>query len=126
MGVPKHLSSDKDSLFMYHQWQANLHSMDVDEIKTDPYVPWSEPSVARLIGSIGREFLDQVFFWNVVDLDSKLEDFKQYDNGHRVHSSLDGDTPDEISGEVAPKPTDLNNFSWRRHCRELYELPIAA
>jgi hypothetical protein len=65
--------------------------------------------VERLIGSLRRELLDQVFFWNAVDLESKLEDFKQYYNGHRVHSSLGGNTPAEISGAAAPKTTDLNN-----------------
>jgi transposase InsO family protein len=125
MGIPKHLSSDNDPLFTYRQWQANLRILDVDEIKTVPHIPWSHPFVERMIGSLRRELLDQVFFWKIVDLESKLEDFKQYYNGHRVHSSLDGDTPNEISGEAAPKPTDLNNISWRRHCRGLYELPLA-
>jgi hypothetical protein len=93
---------------------------------TVPHVPWSHPFVERLIGSLRRELLGQVFFWNVVDLERKLENFKQYYNGYRVHTSLDADTPAEISGEAAPKPTDLNNFSWRRYCCGLYNLPLAA
>ncbi|MGB5534259.1 MAG: helix-turn-helix domain-containing protein, partial [Thiogranum sp.] len=41
MGVPKYLSSDNDPLFQYHQWQANLRILSVDEIKTVPYTPRS-------------------------------------------------------------------------------------
>ncbi|MEJ2419013.1 MAG: hypothetical protein P8Y45_19210 [Exilibacterium sp.] len=32
----------------------------------------SHPFVERLIGSIGRELLDQMFFWNATDLQKKL------------------------------------------------------
>ncbi len=37
-GSPKYLSSDNDPLFLYHQWQANLRILDVEEIKAVPYV----------------------------------------------------------------------------------------
>ena len=49
---PKHLSSDHDPLYRFHQWQANLRILDVKEIKTVPYVPLSHPFVERLIGTI--------------------------------------------------------------------------
>jgi hypothetical protein len=38
------------------------------------------PFVERLIGTIRREFLDQTLFWNAVDLERKLEAFKDYYN----------------------------------------------
>ncbi len=41
------------------QWQANLRILDVEEIKTVPYVPLSHPFVERLIGTIRRECLDR-------------------------------------------------------------------
>jgi transposase InsO family protein len=34
-----------------------------------------------------------VFFWNAIDLKRKLDAFTDYYNNHRVHRSLDGDTP---------------------------------
>jgi putative transposase len=37
--VPKYVSSDHDPLFRYHQWQANLRVLEVEEIKTAPYSP---------------------------------------------------------------------------------------
>ena len=33
-GIPRRLSSDNDPLFRYHQWQANLRILDVEEIKS--------------------------------------------------------------------------------------------
>jgi hypothetical protein len=34
--IPQRLSSDNDPLFRYHQWQANLRILDIDEIKSVP------------------------------------------------------------------------------------------
>jgi len=125
-GVPKYLSSDNDPLFLYHQWQANLRILDVDEIKTVPYTPLSHPFVERLIGTIRREYLDHTLFWNACDLERKLEEFRQYYNAHRVHTALDGDTPSEICGETIIRRANLNQFRWKSHCRGLYQLPVAA
>ena len=71
-GVPKYLSSDNDPLFQYHQWQANLSILGVDEVKSVPYTSRSHPFVERLIGTIRQEFLDHTLFWNAVDLERKL------------------------------------------------------
>ncbi len=78
--IPKSLSSDNDPLFLYHQWQANLRILDIEEIKTVPHVPLSHPFVERLIGTVRREFLDCVLFWNATDLQRKLDTFQHYYN----------------------------------------------
>ena len=105
-GAPRHLSTDHDPLFEAHRWQANLRLLEIDEIKTVPHVPLSHPFVERLIGTIRREFLDQVFFWNGRDLERKLADFQAYYNAARSHASLDGHTP----FAVVKRP----RFSWTR------------
>ena len=125
-GVPKYLSSDNDPLFLYHRWQANLRILDVDEIKTVPYTPLSHPFVERLIGTIRREYLDHTFFWNTQDLERKLDTFIQYYNQYRVHQSLDGDAPDEVSCDHQPLHAKLGNYSWVSHCNGLFQTPIAA
>jgi transposase InsO family protein len=61
-GVPRHLSTDHDPVFEAHRWAANLRILEIDEIKTVPHVPWCHPFVERLIGTVRREFLDQVLF----------------------------------------------------------------
>jgi hypothetical protein len=59
------------ALFRFHRWRANLRILEVEEIKSIPYVPVSHPFVERLIGTIRREFLDHVLIWNAVDLGRK-------------------------------------------------------
>jgi hypothetical protein len=82
-GMPKYLSSDNDPLYRFHQWQANLRILEVKEIKSVPYVPLSHPFVERLIGTIRREYLDQMLSWTTADLENKLLDFRTYFNSHR-------------------------------------------
>ena len=122
-GWPTHISSDNDPLFQYHRWKANLRVLDVEEIKSLPHVPMSHPFVERLIGSIRRELLDQTLFWTVTDLENKLREYKCYYNECRTHSGRDGGTPVDLG---AGKVVDINNYRWRKHCRGLFELPIAA
>ena len=126
MGIPKDLSTDHDPPFESHRWQANLRILDVEEIKTVPHTPVSDPYVERLIGTLRREFLDHVIFRNARDLDRKLREFRDFYNGHRVHTSLGGDTPMEFSEEAVTNRTDLQQFRWYTHCRGLLQLPIAA
>src|ERR1700694_3071005 len=91
---PTYLSSDHDRLYQFHQWQANLRILDVDEIKTVPYAPRSHPFVERLIGTIRRELLDRTLFWTATDLELKLLEFQRDYNGHRAHAGLEGRTPE--------------------------------
>ena len=74
--LPRHPSSDHDPLFPFHRWRANLRIVEVEEIKSIPFVPVSHPFVERLIGTIRREFLDHMLIWNAVDLGRKLEEFR--------------------------------------------------
>jgi putative transposase len=124
--LPRHLSSDHDPLFRFHRWLANLRILEVEEIKSIPYVPVSHPFVERLIGTVRREFLDHVLIWNAVDLGRKLEEFRKYYNENRVHQSLSGSTPGERSGQPPPAHAALDHYVWRYHCRGLFQMPIAA
>jgi hypothetical protein len=122
--LPKYLSSDHDPLYRFHQWQANLRVLEVAEVKTVPFVPLSHPFVERLIGTIRREYLDHTLFWTTADLETKLFDFQHYYNGHRTHAGLDGRVPE--SAVNGPTSIGLDSYRWRRHCRGLYQTPIAA
>ena len=123
--LPKYLSSDHDPLYRFHQWQANLRVLEVTEIKTVPYVPLSHPFVERLIGTLRREYLDWILFWTTLDLDAKLTEFQHYYNGHRTHAGLEGGLP-EPGADGPTSHIDFQSYRWRRHCRGLYQTPIAA
>ncbi|MCB1706167.1 MAG: transposase [Halioglobus sp.] len=122
-GFPDRISTDNDPLFQYQRWKANLRVLDIEEIKSLPHVPMSHPFVERLIGSVRRELLNQTLFWTAADLENKLRDYQAYYNEHRCHSSRDGATPMKRDGK---KAVDINNYRWERHCRGLFELPVAA
>ena len=121
--VPKYLSTDNDPLYRFHQWQANLRVCEVMEIKTVPYVPLSHPFVERLVGTLRRECLDRTLFWTSADLEAKLREFQKYFNEHRTHAGLEGRLPD-ASGPGSR--ISFSSYRWQKHCRGLYQTPIAA
>jgi len=123
---PRYLSSDHDPLFRFHQWNANLRILEVTQVKTVPYVPLSHPFVERLIGTIRREYLDQVPFWTARDLERKLLLYKEYYNRDRVHRGRGGLIPDPKPANTDQNITCLNNYRWNSCCRGLYQLPAAA
>ena len=88
-----------------------------------PYVPLSHPYVERLIGTIRREYLDPTLFWTTADLEEKLQSFQDYFNGHRVHSGVEGRQPEPNASRAT---LDFASYRWQRHCRGLYQTPIAA
>ena len=105
-GNPRYLSTDHDPLFEFHRWQANLMIWEIDAVKTMRHTPVSHPFVERLNGTMRREFLDHVLFWNprelarelldqipfwnAIDLERMLLDFQSYYSLNRVHASLCG------------------------------------
>jgi transposase InsO family protein len=125
-GPPRHLSTDHAPVFEAHRWQANLRVLEIDEIKTVPYVPMSHFFVERLIGTTRREFMDQVLFWNTRDLERKLADFTAYYNSARSHASLAGHTPVGFASGRPVARAEPDNVRWVSHCRGLVQLPMAA
>lgn len=120
--LPKRVSTAHDPLFRFHRWLANLRVREIEEIKSIPYAPVSHPFVERLIGTVRREYLDRVFFWNSVDLMRKLDAFRDYYNAHRVHRALAGSTPAQRTG-APPAPATLAGCAWQQHCRGLFSDP---
>ena len=120
---PVRISTDNDPLFQHRQWKANLNILELEDIKSLPYAPLSHPFVERLIGTIRREILDQTFYWTQTDLENKLRVYQQYYNENRCHSGRNGATPTEFENRNV---LNVNDFSWKSHCRGLFQLPAAA
>lgn len=123
---PARLSSDNDPLYRAHRWQALMRLLEVVAVKSVPYVPLSHPFVERLIGTIRRECLDRMLFWNDRGLERKLDSFKGYFNGYRAHSGVDSVTPVERAGRAPREVLPIDDYRWGSHCRGLYQTPIAA
>ena len=100
-----------------------MRILDLEEIKSLPHAPMSHPIVERLIGTVRRELLDPTLFWTATDLENKLREDQCYFNESRTHSGLGGVTPVDLG---AGKVVDINNCRWKKHCRGLFDLPIAA
>src|SRR5262249_44847571 len=67
----------------------------------------------------------QDLFWTTVDLETKLLDFQHYYNGHRTHAGLEGRLP-EPGVDGSTRPMNFDSYNWRKHCRGLFQTPIAA
>ena len=124
--TPKYLSLDNDPLYRFDRWAPELEAMMINPIYSIPLTPISHPFVERLIGSVRREYLDQLFFWNSRDLQHKLDEFRDYFNEHRVHAGINGDLPNQRADEIVPRIASLENYSWDSHCNGLFQMPKAA
>lgn len=126
--LPKYLSSDNDPLFLFHRWQCNLRVIDIEELKSVSGTPTSHPFIERVIGTTRREYLDHTVFFNERDLQKKLNQFQDYYNECRAHSSLGFRTPKEKAAEPITNRAvvSLDNYRWESHCKGLYQLPVAA
>ena len=125
-GLPKYLSTDHDPLFRFHRWLANLRVLEIDEVKSVPYTPVSHPFIERMIRTIREELLDQVLFWNQLDLERKLSAFQVYYNRYRVHSGIEGIPPEHVQGKILHLTLPMTEFRWTSHCHGLFKLPAAA
>ena len=76
--------------------------------------------------TVRREYLDQFPFWSARDLERKLVSFQDYYNKDRVHRALDRAPPYEIIANTDRKIARLDDYRWRKRCRGLYPLPVAA
>ena len=123
---PRHLSTDNDPLFRYHQWRANLRILDIGEIKSVSETPWSHPFIERAIGTVRRECLNETLFWNAKGLESHLQEFALYYNEARVHSSISGQTPLGLSGKSRLTKIDLKKYGWQSYCGGRFAVPITA
>ena len=124
--TPQRLSFDHDPLFEFLQWKANLRILEIDPVTTVPHVPVSHPFVERLIGTIRREYLDRVFYWNARDLERKLETFRNFYNEARTHQGIAGAIPNERAGDRQQPVLSFNHYTWKRSCGGLAQMPVAA
>jgi transposase InsO family protein len=82
--APKYLLRDRDGIYG-GAFVSRVQGLGIQEKLIAPRSPWQNPFVERLIGSIRRECLDH--------LQSILSRFTDYYQNHRLHRSLDQDSP---------------------------------
>jgi transposase InsO family protein len=99
--------------------------LGIEEVKTVPYTPLSHPFVERAIGTIRREFLDHILFWNENDLSKKLDQYLAYYNENRGHLSLNRMTPEQKARSTVRSKLPIKHYNWVSHCNGLFSTPIA-
>jgi putative transposase len=50
--------------------------------------------------------------------------YQQVHNQNRVHTSLDGKTPSSRAKNEGHRLASLVGYSWKSHCRGLFQLPM--
>ena len=104
-----------------------MRILEIGELKSIPGPPTSHPFIERVIGTTRREYLDQLIFFNKLDLQRKLDHFQAYYNEDRVHSCLNLKTPEMMAKESTANQANasLEEYRWNSRCGGLYQLPVA-
>ena len=106
-------------LFRCESLRLKTHWVTVKTFRGGPVSP---SFIECMIGTIRREYVDHLLFWNESDLARKLEAFKEYDNGYRIHQSLDHKTPEEGARKDPLRPATPNHFACRDIVKDYFSL----
>ena len=91
--APRYVLRDRDRIYG-DDFTGRIHGMNIRDVLIAPRSPWQNPYVERVIGSIRRECLDQVFVLGERHLRRILSSYLGYYHTARTHLSLDKDAPD--------------------------------
>ena len=81
-----------------------LRADGIKSVRISPASPWQNGVAERWIGSCRRELLDHLIVLNDVHLRRLIRDYISYYHAHRIHDSLDKDTP--VMRPVSSKPDE--------------------
>ena len=85
---------DRDKIFG-EKFSYKVAIMNINEVLITPWSPWQNPYVERVIGTIRRDYLDQMIVLNERHLKRILKEYiDKYYHSSRTHLSLDKDCPE--------------------------------
>jgi putative transposase len=90
--APRFLLRDRDAIYS-EEFARRVKGMGIREVPTAPRVPWQNPFVERVIGSIRRECLDHFMILREAHLRRLLRAYRAYYNTVRPHQALDNNAP---------------------------------
>ena len=102
--APKYLLRDRDKVYGDY-FQKRVEGLGIKEVLIAPRSPWQNPYAERVIGSIRREYLDNVIVLNKRHLKKTLASYFDYYHRWRTHLSLDMDAPEHRHVQ----PTELGD-----------------
>jgi len=90
--VQGYLVRDNDRAYG-HAFTARVRAMGIRDRPISPGTPWQNGIAERLIGTLRRECLDQIFIFGEVHLRRVLSAYAAYYNQTRPHLALQKDAP---------------------------------
>ena len=96
--APRFLLRDRDGIYGT-EVVRRIRNMGIEQKLIAPRSPWQNPFIERLIGTIRRECLDHVIILDEDHLHKILKRFFDYYHEHRLHRSLEHDSPLPRSAE---------------------------
>ncbi len=99
-GAPTFLRSDNGPEFVQNDLKAWLHEQDVQTLYIEPGSPWQNGKSESMPGELrrpkGTRCLDRELFASRLEARVVIENYRQYFNSQRPHSSLGYQTPSEV------------------------------
>ena len=108
--APEYLLRDRDSVYG-SVFVHRINGLGIKQKVTAPRSPWQSPYVERLIGSIRRECLDRMMVFGPAHLRRILQSYFAYYHEHRLHRSLEHDSPVPRAVEP-PDQGQIIEFPW--------------
>lgn len=90
--APKYLIRDGDAKYEVAV-ERRISGLGIKDIVTTPALPWENAYTERVVGSIGRDCLDEIIVLNERHLRRVLKEYLIYYHEHRTHLGLDKDAP---------------------------------
>ncbi len=118
-GKPKVLKTDNGSEFAGKVMDRWAYERSIEFDFSRPGTPTDNATVESFNGRLRQECLNEHWFLSLEDAQRKIEDWRQFYNQVRPHSSLEWRTPAEFARKHAPSPEekeklepDISNSEW--------------
>ena len=102
-GAPRYLRSDNGPEFIARAIVRWLHSSDIETAFIDPGKPWQNGADESFNGKFRNEHLSLQWYRHRVEATVAIEQWRQFFNEVRPHSSLDYRTPKEFKEQITIK-----------------------
>ena len=87
-GVPEHIRSDNGPEFTAHAIRDWLSKVGARTLYIQPGSPWENGYVESFNGKLRDELLDREIFYTLMEVQVLVEQYRQFYNRIRPHSSL--------------------------------------
>lgn len=109
-GTPAYIRSDNGPEFIAKRLRAWLGRIDVKPLYIEPGSPWENGYVESFNGKFRYEVLDAEIFYSLKEAQIVIEQWRNFYNHHRPHSSL-GYRPPAPQGVLASTPCKTQTSS---------------